>query len=327
MHSKTSEQNIDPIMLQAIDWMIILDSGQTTEQERQAFQKWLLQDEKHQAAWQQLNFKTSLPFQQIQQQTADTQLPTQLITQTILNKKTKHKTSHYGGALCLLLVSSLVIWMQQSRPWSFWQADYYTQTAQQKNVRLEDGSTLKLNAYTAIRVDYTAHMRTVKLLQGSIIANVQPDTSRPFVVQTQHANMQAGETRFMVQQYANYSDVAVLQHTVKASNLKQIHTVQQGQVVRLDAQHLYQLTENAQTVSSWQDGVLEIHNASLSDVIEQIRPYYKGYIYLSPSAAQIKIYGVFYLNDIDKIFQTLQLTQPVKIKKIGSVLTYIDIKK
>ena len=323
--SPTSVKDIDPVMLEAIDWVVLLESGLASEEDHQNFQIWLHQSPLHQQAWQTLQQNINQPFQQLQQQSLDAKLPANAATQSILqaNKQRKHNVIKYSSTLAILFGLGIFIWLQQTRPLSFIQADYYTRTAEQKQIKLEDGSNITLAAYSAVKVEYSAHKREVYLLDGSLIANVSADQHRPFIVHTKQAQMQALGTKFMVSRHNNYSDLAVLEHTVKASNSHQFKIVQQGHSIRINQYQIYDLPAKASNMASWKDGVLQIEDMPLSVFIELIKPYHHGAIYLSDNVKAIKIYGVFYLNDTDKILEVLQTTQPVRIyQKLG--LVYIS---
>lgn len=315
-----TKQHLDPIMLKAIDWMVLLESGLATAIDQQNFQTWLSQNPQHQQTWQELQHSVDQPFQQLQQQSLDANLPVNAATQSVLqsNQQRTKRMMKGGTALMVLLSLGSFIWLQQTRPLSFLQADYYTKTAELKHIQLEDGSQITLAAHSAIRVDYSENQRDIYVLEGTLIANVTADRQRPFIVHTHQAQMQALGTAFMVSQHQDYSDLAVLEHTVKASNHQQFKVVEQGQSVRVNHYQILDLTAKASELASWQEGVLHVEDISLQALIEKVKPYHHGKIYLSDDVKDIKVYGVFYLNDTHKILEVLQATQPIAIyEKFG----------
>ena len=323
--SNISQHDIDPILLKAIDWMVLLESGVATAEDQQHFEMWLNEHISHQTAWQTLQHEIDQPFQTLQQQSLETKLPIKALTQSVLqvNKKPNKHLIKGGISLLLLIGLGSLMGLQQTRPLSFIQADYYTRTAQQKQIQLQDGSYITLAAYSAIKVDFSSTQRNIYLLDGTLIAKVTADQQRPFVVHTKQAQIQALGTEFMVQQHTDYSDTAVLEHTVKASNAHQFKLVEQGQAVRVNEHGIQQLPIKADHLVSWKDGILHVENISLSEFIQLIKPYHQGPIYLSDQVKDIKVYGVFYLDDTDKILQILQNTQPIRVHQhLG--LTYLS---
>lgn len=320
--SHTPRQDIDPVMLKAIDWMVLLESGLATSEDHQNFQSWLNENTEHQQIWQELQQSVDRPFQQLQQQSLDAKLPVKAVTQSVLQANKQRNKRMIKGGISFIIVIGLgtFIWLQQTRPLSFIQADYYTRTAEQKQIRLEDGSNITLAAYSAIRVEYSQHKRDIYLLDGALVANVSADKERPFTVHTKQAKMQAVGTEFMVSQSRDYSDLAVLEHTVKASNTYQSKVVGQGYAVRVNQYQIQDLGIAAENWASWKDGVLQVEDMPLSAFIELIKPYHQGTIYLNDDIKNIKVYGVFYLDDTDKILEVLRTTQPIKVyKKLGLV--------
>lgn len=327
----TSKQDIDPVMLEAIDWMVLLESGLATLKDHQNFQLWLNENTQHQQIWQELQQSVDQPFQQLQQQSLDAKLPVKAVTQSFLQANKQRIKRMIKGGVSFLVVIGLgtFIWLQQTRPLSFIQADYYTRTAEQKQIQLEDGSSITLAAYSAIRVDYSQNKRDIYLLDGALVANVSSDKKRPFTVHTKQAQMQALGTEFMVSQSKDHSDLAVLEHKVKVSNTDQSQFVKQGYAVRINQYQIQDLDIVAESLAGWKDGVLQVEDIPLSAFIELVKPYHYGAIYLSDDIKNMKVYGVFYLDDTDKILDILQTTQPIRIyKKLGLIyLSKNDQKK
>lgn len=320
------QSELDPITLAAIDWMVRLESGTATTEDHQKFQTWLAADVRHQQAWQALKQQIDEPFVQLQQLSIDTSLPSKSFTSSLIQSQQRRNRKITQSGLFIVLLSSafmLWIWLKQTRPLSFIQADYYTQTAEQKTIQLEDKSSLTLAPYSAVQVKFNAQQRDIYLLNGAVVATVSADPKRPFIVHTEQAKMQALGTVFMVQQHDAYSDLAVLEHSVKASTATQSQRVLQGQAVRVDQKNIRPLATDAAHISSWKEGVLDVEDVSLAEFIQMIQPYDRRSIYLSQDVKSQRIYGVFYLKDTDKILEILQMTKSLKIYK-GLGFVYIS---
>ncbi|MFC4312990.1 FecR domain-containing protein [Steroidobacter flavus] len=61
---------------------------------------------------------------------------------------------------------------------------YRTTSEEFRTAKLEDGTVITLGAESELRVEYTAHARTVRLLAGEALFKVSSDQARPFVVST-----------------------------------------------------------------------------------------------------------------------------------------------
>ena len=74
-----------------------------------------------------------------------------------------------------------------------------TQIGEQKSFTLQDGSQIKLNTNSLIKVEYSANHRLLTLLQGEARFDVAKDKSRPFTVTVGDKSFTALGTIFNVQ--------------------------------------------------------------------------------------------------------------------------------
>ncbi len=88
---------------------------------------------------------------------------------------------------------------------------YSTATGEERSVRLEDGSTLDLNSQSKVRVRFSAHERSVELLQGQALFRVAKDAARPFIVSTDTTQVRAVGTQFDVYRKNSGTVVTVIE--------------------------------------------------------------------------------------------------------------------
>src|SRR5581483_10169146 len=99
--------------------------------------------------------------------------------------------------------------------WIYTQRDIYTtRTGEQRSMILSDGSTVEINARSSIQIHYTKRERRVDLLKGQALFTVAKNKDRPFIVQSNGAQVRAIGTRFDVNQHSNETVVTVLEGTV-----------------------------------------------------------------------------------------------------------------
>src|SRR5690606_32811936 len=63
----------------------------------------------------------------------------------------------------------------------YWLSDYSSKVGEQRVVQLDDQSTITLNTYSAIDVEYKDSVRLITLKKGEILVEVAKDASRPFI--------------------------------------------------------------------------------------------------------------------------------------------------
>jgi transmembrane sensor len=77
-------------------------------------------------------------------------------------------------------------------------ADHIGQPGLVQQHTLEDGSVLRLDGASAVRVRYQGDTRRVDVLRGAVHVDVRPDPARPFVVRSGDLEAQALGTRYAV---------------------------------------------------------------------------------------------------------------------------------
>jgi transmembrane sensor len=73
-----------------------------------------------------------------------------------------------------------------------------TANGEQRTLTLPDGSVVRMNVETDLRIDYGSDRRHIQLLSGEAIFKVAPDAGRPFIVSTPSATVRALGTQFNV---------------------------------------------------------------------------------------------------------------------------------
>jgi transmembrane sensor len=94
---------------------------------------------------------------------------------------------------------------------------YATVAGEQRIIRLDDGSTVRLNTKSKVAVRYGKGAREVRLLQGEALFTVARDETRPFRVEAGETMIQALGTQFNVYRRQSGTVVSVLEGAVRVS--------------------------------------------------------------------------------------------------------------
>ncbi len=86
-----------------------------------------------------------------------------------------------GAAAVLALVGWPLVTARPATP-AGWSREVATKAGQQGTLTLADGSTVRLNGATRVRVTYQGDRRTARLLAGQAFFDVKHDAGRPFTV-------------------------------------------------------------------------------------------------------------------------------------------------
>lgn len=319
----TSARRLDPIAERAIDWLVRLDSGSATAEDRSAFEAWLDADPRHRNAWQTISGLLQQPVATLRE--AENHLPGQRHAARLALTAPQRRKALRNSAAALLLVSLGGYALNRQHPLGTLVADLHTATGERRQVQLADGSTLRLNARSAVDVEYSASMRLLRLRKGEILIHTAPDPARPFVVQTPHGQARALGTRFSVRRLDAHSELAVLEHRVQLTATNGAQQVfDAGSTARFDGTRIQPLAASAATRAAWADGQLDVRDQALGEVIDALRPYKRGHLRVSLQAAALRVYGVFPLDDPDAALLALAETQPIAIRRYGALVTLVE---
>lgn len=316
------------ILEAAIDWMVLLRSGDAAAADLLRLEAWCGADPRHAMAWDRINRALERSLNPIR--AAERRSPGQaVIAERALSRAapvSMPRRRLLRGALALAAVgvgTGLLIEGQRWLPG--FTADLRTGTGERRTFTLPDGSSIVLNARSAADVEYTDVSRIIRLRTGELIASAAPDSTRPFTVQTVHGEVRALGTRFLVRQDEARSLAIVLEHSVAIRTAGGYGmTLQEGEGTWFDRVKADSARTDLAGKASWVNGMLSARDESLGEVIAALRAYRTGVIRVSPEAARLRVLGGFPLDDTDKVLESLAQTLPIRISFYGPWLVLIE---
>jgi transmembrane sensor len=314
---------IDPVVLTAIDWMVRLDNGHAAADVHASFERWMAASDRHRQAWQEMT-RALQPASQLQ--SVPHQSPAQLsIIRDVLSAPPSPQRRRLLNGMALVVAGLGTAYLLKHSPTGMaLSADITTSTAERKTVILADGSQLALDAESSLDINFSAGKRLLTLHSGACIVQVATDTTRPFTVITTHGAVTALGTRFMVRRQPDRSLALVLQHSVMLAAGQQQQSLSEGESAWFATKGIAPERDDMRSYAAWEDGVLDVRNQSLGEVVEALRAYRKDYLRVSPAAAQLRVFGVFQLDDAERSLRTLAQALPIRITHYGPWLTLID---
>lgn len=294
------------IIAEAADWLVKMQERPLTTNEQNQLQTWCAKSVDHQRAWQ-VAQRLNHSFEQV---------PEKLGLSVLSRKQTQRR--NIIKAITVLLVVPSGSWLAyQHSPLSLWVADYQTATGEWREVMLADGSKLILNTRSAVNIVFGENQRLIELLEGEIQITTASDAlARPLSVKTEHGQIRALGTIFTVRHDSDYSQVAVQQDAVE------IHTAATGKVQRLIAgqqsrfskREIEPITANQSAITTaWTRKQLIVDNQPLTEVVAELSRYRKGWLRCDPSVAELRLSGVFQLNDTDIALSNIAHTLPISV--------------
>lgn len=205
-------------------------------------------------------------------------------------------------------------------------ADVISSAGEMPVIKLADGSTMQLNASSAVSYQFTADKRTIVLLRGQAFFQVAKDANRPFVVEAHGARTTALGTAFDVRIGAHTTDVMVTEHTVSVtpddpSGPEVRLTEGQQAFYGRDGRIRNVRNADASVVLAWRRGQLVVDNAPLADVITEIGRHFSGRIIMtSAELAARRVSGTFAVTDTNAALTLLQASLGLSVTKIGPLI-------
>ncbi len=199
-------------------------------------------------------------------------------------------------------------------------------TGEMPTIELADGTTIQLNAFSAISYRFTAETRTVTLLRGQAFFQVAKDANRPFVVEANGGLTTALGTAFDVRLDPSSTEVTVTEHAVSVTP----HThadpavrVNEGQQAVYDHDGRVKEVRPADThaVLAWRRGQLVVDNAPVADVVAEIGRHFAGRIIISNSdLAARRVSGTFTVTDTDAALALLRESLGLSVIRMGPLI-------
>ena len=322
----SSSQQIDD---EALEWVIVLTSGESNKKKIVACQKWRKQSSRHEYAFQQAR-KLWLTLGQSESLIPDLFIELQPSTHYPPQSNSPFAIPHFllwryislnprfvfPSIFLILAVFISSIYALQPK------YDYETDYGQIQDFQLSDGSKITLNTNSGIKVNFSSTHREVLLEKGEAFIQVS-QSNIPFIVKTGDNVISALSSAFSVEKNDKNTKVTVsnghLDILQPATNKISVHTGQQAIFNR------YQIkisTVNINQHLSWRNGILIFSNDSLYKIINTAREYddRKWVVYIN-NKNQNKLYTTtINIHDIDQWVNGLSQMTSLKVKDFGSFL-------
>lgn len=194
---------------------------------------------------------------------------------------------------------------------------YTTDIGERRDITLDDGSIMFLNADTSVAVRYLSEERAVHLRHGEAAFRVENDPRRPFTVRVAGGHVRALGTEFAVRYRGKTVDVAVLEGCVEVAADARTAVDARVQEVELGAGYSVRYEEGGDVstvreidlsrIAPWRRGKIYFEAARLEDAVAEYSLYTPVRIRLAtPDLAEERITGLFNTGDLDGFLFALE---------------------
>lgn len=342
MSKVTQFPSAQQIEAEGCAWIAQLDGSSPTKEDLDAFREWINRSPRHRQEIKRLSVLWS---------------DLNILTELAVPLREPERKSGGGFRLRSAAIAAIaVVGIAFGVTYALWRAPsddqaasltYSTLVGKQESVALADGSHVVLNTDSRIQVSYSAERRMVHLLHGEAYFEVAHNPNRPFLVYVGANIVRAVGTAFTVRIKEHDVEVVVSEGTVELSSMTDMAgSAPGGTVAKTQATKLVAISagqratfnkevESIQTIEapevtrrlSWREGVLSFSGEPLEQVVEEVSRYTPITIVITdPAIRNIKIGGYFKAGETDAMFEALETSFGVRVKRVNDGLVYLAAK-
>jgi transmembrane sensor len=197
---------------------------------------------------------------------------------------------------------------------------YSTGIGEQRTVQLADGSSVELNARSAIQVHLSEHQRDLTLIEGQALFRVAKDKQRPFVVRAGDAQVRAVGTEFDIYKKQSATVVTVVEGRVETyddadSPGTAAIVLSAGEQLTVLPHIVTKPTRTDTAVATaWVQKRLIFEETPLSDVAEEFNRYNRRPLTIDDGDLErLKISGVYSSTDPASLINFLRSQNSIQV--------------
>ncbi|HEY0330258.1 MAG TPA: FecR domain-containing protein [Rhodopseudomonas sp.] len=299
---KEIPSELDPLLREALAWVVRLHSGDATVADAEALRLWRRSGPHHDEA-----FRDAVRLWRDLRSVARELVAENEAGQTGLLTAPRAGLSRrglIGGAVAASVAAGYFVVRPPLGLWPSLQelsADYRTAKGEQRSIALSDDVSLKLNTQTSVAIRAAASEPHIELISGETAISAKGG-GRPVLVDASGGRIAALQANFNVRCLDDDVTVCCLEGTVEVG-LK-------GQSVQLgkDEQVSYSPAAglgaprpvDPMQSAAWQEGLLIVRDRPLASVVEEVNRYRPGKIVLLNTELRSRmITGTFHLDRLD----------------------------
>lgn len=313
---------------EAVAWFTRMN-GKPSRTDKQNFQAWWQLNSFNQDAYRRIGMLWSssvTPGAEIAREEASSLARHLGHIEDIRKRRKSHNKAAIGALALMFLLGSGWVWLEKPNIWQDFNADYVSARGETRHVLLTDGSSVLLDADTAIAVRLDDDVRQVELLRGTAFFEVKP-SNVPFIVKAANGSAHVLGTAFDVALNDESVEVTLEHGSLRvevANSLDQV-VLKPGESVEYSDKGISmpQKIELGEALA-WHEGRFVFNNATLDDVLQQIERYRAGRVIVLGSAlGGRRISGSFSLKDPNAALSSLQASVGFKMHKLSERLIVI----
>lgn len=312
----------DSLRGEAVDWLVRIQAAPGDAALRAGLDEWLASSEAHRKAYRSVDRVWRLTGE------LPSAAPSSSPAAEVVELPLVRRSRRAWGFAATVLAACVALYFMPALKLRL-QADHLTGIAEVRELKLEDGSIVHLDAASAIAVRYGAARREVELLAGQAFFQVVSTHDQPFVVMAGDVTVTVKGTAFGVGSSQEGVSVTVQSGTVEVSiegGGRSASILKRGERLTVDRRGQVARSDVApDDVASWRDYRLVVDGATLGEVVEELGRHHRGVIMLGDrDLAARRITGVFDLRRPLEALQTVARAQHGSVVEISPYLAVVS---
>lgn len=246
--------------------------------------------------------------------------------QELRRRRNRGKTGAALLSVLLALGASSWLWLEKPHFFQDMRADYIAARGEQRSITLSDGSTILLDADSAVAVELTETERRIDLLRGTAYFEVHPSPV-PFIVDAANGHSRVLGTAFDVSVTQEGANVTLARGSLQVSldDTSASVVLKPGERIAYGDKGLgLPGVVDVSEAMAWREGRFVFNNMRLADVLAQIERNRDGRIVLIGDAlAGRRVSGSLVLADTDSALDAVQSITGFRMQKFGGRLVVI----
>lgn len=190
-------------------------------------------------------------------------------------------------------------------------------------VRLPDGSLVYLNAASSLT--YSASLmengKRIVELAGEAYFEIAKDKKHPFIVKTNHQEVEVLGTHFNINCYSNEPETktTLVEGSVKVSNGKSSNLLKPNQQSISNDHGIQVKNVNAEDEISWKDGMFLFQDETLASIMRRISRWYDVDVVFAADVDKNQLFGggVSRYSNVSVVLEMLESTKSIHFKIEG----------
>lgn len=312
MKSSGKATSAPSVREQAVDWVLRGEAGPLSDHDGEKLDAWLASDPAHRLEYE----RARLLFRDAGEA---------LIADSDHTKKQLRAGRGKSIVAVAVVLVTLCAGFILADGFVFLRADIQSATNEIHLHRLPDGSTVHLNANTALLEAINDAGRNVTILTGEAYFEVTPDPLRPFIVKAGAGQVEVLGTAFNVNRSGGWTEVTVTENRVMVIGQGAEVILKPGERVSYDEDG--RLSSVAQVPTEmevpWRSGRLIFEDRQLPKVLEEIGRHIPGKFAVVGSARNRRISGTFDITSPKQALDGFVDAFGLRVIRAGPLLTLV----